>query len=177
MPDDLNIEWRITCQVVQTLDTTISGSFTTGSTFDSSGNFYVTTFDGGYVSKFDQDGNLMDAQFAECDPGANCESIVFDKAGNFYVGQAETADILKFDSDGNLIQRYDVQTSARGSDWIDLAADQSTMYYTSFEVYTFDLETGVQGPQFATLPTVRRLHCGFLMMAAFSLLIAPTSNV
>ena len=137
------------------LDTTTNASETTGSAFDSKGNFYVTSFSTSELSKFDSAGNLVAKNFATCDAGAHCESIVFDKSDNFYVGQADgTRDILKFSSGGGApIDRYDVETSARGSDWVELAADQKTLFYTSenYEVFTYDTDTDTQGAQFATL--------------------------
>lgn len=49
-----------------------------------------------------------------------------------FVGQAGgTADLLRFDGGGQLRATYDVPLERRGSDWIDLAIDQCTMYYTS----------------------------------------------
>ena len=160
--------------LIQVLDTGLSGAFTTGSAFDSAGNFYVTTFGSNVVAKFDTNGVLVNASFATCDAGSACESIVFDMAGNFYVGQAEgTRDILKFDSSGALIDRFDVATSGRGSDWIDLAADQSTLVYTSESsgVSTYDTAGDVQGAQFGTTTTspnfaLRLLGDGGALVAA-----------
>lgn len=137
--------------LVEVLDTGFSSAFTTGSAFDSAGNFYVTTFNNNYISKFDSNGNLLDATFATCD--GSCESIVFDATGNFYVGQADgNRDVLKFDSSGTLIDRFDVGTSGRGSDWIDLAADQKTLYYTSenTEIFTYDVDADAQGADFGS---------------------------
>jgi DNA-binding beta-propeller fold protein YncE len=44
--------------LVRTLDTG-KGGFTTGSAFDSAGNFYVTDFSASLVSKFDPTGTLL----------------------------------------------------------------------------------------------------------------------
>jgi DNA-binding beta-propeller fold protein YncE len=154
-----------------TLDTTISGS-TTGSAFDKDGNFYVTAFSASRLSKFDNSGTLVTPDFATCDANSHCESIVFDATGNMYVGQADgTKDVLKFDSTGAFVDRYDVQTN-RGSDWIDLAADQTTLYYTSegLDVRTYDVGTDTQGPPFAnfsgdTAFALRLLADGGLLVA------------
>ena len=117
--------------LLETLNTT-RGGFTTGMAFDSAGNLYVTNFSDSSVSRFDNQGNLLEAQFIQTDAVSSVESIVFAANGDFYVGQAGgTMDILKYDSAGNLLQRFDVATTARGSDWIYLAADQQTLYYTS----------------------------------------------
>lgn len=139
---------------LQTLNTT-RGGFTTGSAFDKNGNFYVTNFSDGSLSKFDNDGNLVSAQFVSGMASAP-ESIVFDKSGNFYVGRADgTRDIQKFDSTGASLGTFDVATTARGSDWIDLAGDQKTIYYTSenFEIKRYDVSTSTQLTDFATSNT------------------------
>jgi uncharacterized repeat protein (TIGR01451 family) len=140
-------EFTPTGTLVQTL-TDGTGSTTTGSAFDSTNNFYVTDFDSG-VSKFDNNGNLV-GPFAI---GSTPESILFDAAGNVYVGQADgTRQILKFDPNGNLLASFSPAVEDRGTDWIDLAADQKTMFYTSegHSVKTFDVSTNTQGTDFAT---------------------------
>ena len=70
-----------------TLNTGLGG-FTTGSTFDASGNFYVTAFSAGQVAKFDPTGTLLTANWAPGIGLASPESIVFDASGNAYIGNA-----------------------------------------------------------------------------------------
>lgn len=114
---------------VQCLDT-LQGNFTTGMAFDVVGNLYVTNFHAGNVRKFDNRGALI-GTFGSGYSGAP-ESIVFDRNGNAYVGAVDgDNDIRKFDPFGDLLDQFDVAIEARGSDWIDLAADQCTMFYTS----------------------------------------------
>ena len=130
---------------IQTLDTTLGG-FTTGSTFDKAGNFYVTAFSANVVSKFDPNGVLLNASWAT-GLGAN-ESIVFDKAGNAYIGNAGAAQIKKVDSNGAALQTFNVQSN---TDWIDLAADQHTLIYSdeSSTIRQFDTATNSPLPDFA----------------------------
>lgn len=109
----------------QTLDTT-KGGFTTGSTFDSAGNFYVTAFSGQVVSKFDNNGVLLNANWAN--GISNPESIVFDGAGNAYIGNAGSSTIQKVNSSGTQINSY---ATLQNTDWIDLAADQKTLLYSN----------------------------------------------
>ena len=164
--------------LVQVLDNGLGSNFTTGSAFDANGEFYVTTFFSNVVSKFDNNGALIDASFANCDAASNCESIVFDAAGNFYVGQADgTRDVLKFDAAGNQIDRYDVATSARGSDWIDLAADQKTLFHTSenFEIYRYDTETDTQLTDFGS--TSVRPNFAFRILDDGGIMIATASEI
>lgn len=144
--------WRPGTGLLATYSTT-QGGFTTGMAFDSSDNLYVTNFSARNVSRFDSTGTLIDAAFVSSSAGNNSpESIVFDAAGNFYVGHADgNADIEKYDAAGNLLATYNVATTARGSDWIDLAADQQTMFYTSenFEILRYDVVNDVQLANFA----------------------------
>lgn len=144
------VQWRHPDGTLNKTLTVSSGlGYTTGMAFDAANNLYVTEFSGQNVSKFDTSGTLL-GTFGS---GYNCnpESILFDAAGNAYVGQPDcTADILKFDSAGNLLAAFDVAVENRGSDWIDLAADQCTMFYTSegTSIKRFDVCTNSQLPDF-----------------------------
>lgn len=106
-----------------------------GMAFDSSGNLYVTNFNDQTVTKVGTTGVRL-GTFGGGYVGLP-ESIVFDRSGNAYVGQANDsffggpAPILKFGPNGNLLASYSAPFEDRGTDWIDLAADQRTMFYTS----------------------------------------------
>lgn len=167
-----------------TLSTGVGG-LTTGSAFDSAGNFYVTNFDGGSITKFTGPGDPHTPGVFASGISSAPESIVFDLAGNMYVGAADgTRDIRKFDSAGNLLATYDVATTARGSDWIDLAVDQKTMFYTSEgdEVKRFDVSTNTQLADFATgLPgsnafALRLLGDGTLLVADRQVIVRLNSS-
>lgn len=143
--------------LISTLDTQLGG-FTTGMAFDAAGNLYVTNFGADAVSKFDMTGGLIGTFGSgyHCSP----ESIVFDAAGNAYVGQADCSrDILKFNAAGNLLERFNVATEGRGSDWIDLAPKGCTALYTSEakSIKRFDLATKSPLPDFnaAALPGLK----------------------
>src|SRR5262249_9182290 len=112
------------------------------------------------------------------DLNSSNESIITDAAGNFYVGQASagssgpfTSDVLKFSPAGVLLDRLDVAITQRGSDWIDLASDQRTLYYTSEgrEIKRYDLRTHTQLADFAPLPG--------LVGEAYALRILPGGGV
>ena len=112
-----------------TLNSNQGGSMT-GMGFDAVQNLYTTNFTADTVSRFNGNDTLM-GTFGS---GYNCkpESIVFDQAGNAYVGETGCSHaILKFDAYGNLSAAYSVSTEQEGSDWIDLAPDQCTIFYTS----------------------------------------------
>src|SRR5438105_819367 len=53
----------ITGALKQTLNTGLGEFYTTGGMFDAAGNFYVTTFNGNHVAKWDSNGNLVNATF------------------------------------------------------------------------------------------------------------------
>ncbi len=137
---------------LQTLSTG-AGGFTTGMAFDPGGDVLVTNFSNNTIYKFDPTGALL-GTFASGPTGTlSNESMVRDLAGNFYVGHADgNHEIAKFDAAGNLLNTYTVATEDRGSDWVDLAADQHTIYYTSegTSVKRFDVATNTQLSDFAT---------------------------
>jgi hypothetical protein len=86
----------------------------------------------GALTRITCDQSLSD-KFGKC--GAP-SSVVFDKQGNYYVGTTSgTNKILKFNAANQWVDTYTVPVPpppfGRGTDWIELAADQVTMYYTS----------------------------------------------
>jgi hypothetical protein len=140
--------------LVRTFDTGKGAVFTTGLAFDASKNLYVTDFDANDVTKFNNDGSLA-GPFGS-GYSASPESIVFDSSGNAYVGQADGShQVLKFDpsgAPGTPIAAFSPSVETRGTDWIDLASDACTLYYTSegTTVKTFNVCTNTQGTDFAT---------------------------
>ena len=145
-----------------TLDTTTSGvngsSQETGMCFDAAGNLYTTNFFAFSMSKFDSLGGLASANlhtFGTATPN----SCLFDAAGNLYVGLADAdsgafggGDLLKFGPTGTLLATFTPATELRGTDWIDLAADQRTLLYTSEgnSIKRFDVVTNVQLPDYCS---------------------------
>jgi len=169
-----------------TLDTTTGSSHTTGMCFDSSGDLYVTTFDNNAVSKFDNTGSLVNGSFASglSEP----ESCVVDAAGDIYVGQAGgNKQIIEFNSDGGQIGSFSPAPENIGTDWIALASDQCTMFYTSEgnNVKRYDVCKDVQLPDFTSAPlsgpcfALRIRPNGEVMVACSSVVyrIDPTGNV
>jgi len=128
--------------------------YTTGLAFNTAGMLFVSCFTGNVVSRFASGGSYLSSFGSGYD--ADPESIVIDNEGNVYVGQADgTQDILKFNSTGQLIESFDVATENRGSDWIELASDQCTMFYTSEGtlIKRYDVCSDEQLTDFATLPS------------------------
>ncbi len=184
---------------IQTLDTGISGFDIkqTGMGFDQAGNLYVTNFDElgifdvpplvlNSVTRFDTNGTLLlPNPFVSADPASGVESIVFDAAGNFYVGQAgsftpgSTKDIIKFDALGNRLMSFTVATENSGAETIDLAADQTTLFYTSEGrlIKRYDVGTDTQLADFATLPGAGLEAFSLRILDDGGVLVADTENV
>ena len=170
-------EYTPTGTLVQTLNTNTNSQYTTGSAFDAAGNFYVTTFNTGILTKFSP-GSLSGVNFASI--GGDQESITIGKAGSFYVGEADGGGEISKHllSDGTLVQNYTAAIGPRGTDWIDLAADQTTIYYSSegstIRRYSTvgagsqlsDFETGKGGTMYA-----------LRILANGGVLVANTNNI
>ena len=137
--------------VKDTLDTTTGSSEDTGMCFDAGGNLRSTNFEAANVSLFDNIGNLVQAIWAKGFTGEP-ESCIVDRAGHIWFGIADSDEIREYDADGTLLNTFHAQRQNRGTDWIDLAADQCTIYYTSegSSVKRFNTCTNQQEPDFAT---------------------------
>jgi sugar lactone lactonase YvrE len=141
--------------LIETLDSTTASTFTSGMCFDASGNLYSTQFNANTISKFSPGGSLLASHFGSGYTSAP-ESCVLNAAGQLYAGQANGLHtIRKLDAAGNLLASYSPVVGARGTDWIDLAADQCTMHYTSEDavVRRFDVCTNTQLSNFVTAPS------------------------
>lgn len=137
------------------------GYVTTGMCFSPQGDILATRFDYPDPTLYSAAGAVLDDAFAR-PPGSpsfwSAESCVFDRSGNVYIGQAggsssddEDVAVKKFDRYGNALDSYTVPTGPRGTDWIDLAGDQCTLYYTSEDttVRRYNLCTRTALPPFA----------------------------
>ena len=134
---------------------------TTGMCFSPQGNVLATRFGYPDPTYYSAAGAVLDEAFAR-PPGSPPfnyhESCVFDRSGNVYIGQAgissssdEDVALKKFDRYGNALDSYTVPTGPRGTDWIDLAGDQCTLYYTSEDttVRRYNVCTRTPLPDFA----------------------------
>ena len=137
-------------KLVDTLNTTSGSSEETGMCFDRQGNLYVTNWTTNSMTKFNSDGVLIGYPFGT--PfNSHPESCVADASGNVYVGESDdSARIVKFDSNGVELATFSPQVEERGVDWLDLAADQCTVFYTSEgnAVKRFNVCTNSQMPDF-----------------------------
>jgi cysteine-rich repeat protein len=109
------------------------GGTTAGCAFNNDGSkLYTTDFSFAKVVVFDVRDLHSVLQTIDTSPGGSAESIVFDATGDFYVGHADgDLKIRKYSADGGLLAMYSAATGERGTDWMDLAKDQCTLYYTS----------------------------------------------
>lgn len=138
------------------------GYVTTGMCFSPQGNILATRFGYPDPTLYNAAGAILDDEFAR-PPGSpafnSAESCVFDRSGNVYIGQAgasgsadDQVAVRKFDRYGNALDSFTVPTGPRGTDWIDLAGDQCTLYYTSEDttVRRYNLCTRTELPPLAT---------------------------
>lgn len=114
------------------------GDIVTGLCFTPAGEVLATRFQWPGPILYGRLGTILDENFAGTSSMSTHESCVYDRSGNVFIGVAgangapdSSVPIRKFDRYGNLIDTFVVPTGTRGSDWIDLAGDQCTIYYTS----------------------------------------------
>jgi streptogramin lyase len=133
------------------------GDFTTGMAYDPDGNLYVTNFSDGSIAKFDNAGNLIDSRWALMTT-LQPECIVRDRNGDFYVSSAADEGLVhKFAPDGSLIRTFDFNPSnvgRGGTDWMDLARDNCTMFWTVEEnnIRMYDVCNDIDLGVFNTAP-------------------------
>ena len=141
---------------------------TTGSAFDRDGNFYVTTFTegatNGTVVRFARDFDASTQTPLSLPTGASApESISFDAQGRMYVGHARlpTDRVVLMTTSGTIVDTFAPATEGyqgdatnpHGTDWVDLASDQKTLFYTSEGrlIKRYDVAARAQLDDFANL--------------------------
>ena len=134
---------------VGSLNNGLGNPFDTGMCFDAAGNLLATNFSS-TLTRFDPTGTVLPPN-PFINHGATNESCAIDASGNVYVGGAGTR-VLQVRLDGNLVDTFTPVNVDRGTDWIDLAADQKTMLYASEgnTIYRYDVSTHTQLAPFAT---------------------------
>ena len=164
-----------------------------GMRFDASGNLYVTHWcadpscrTGNTVEHF----NTMGVSQGAFQSGYWCNphAIAFDATGKAYVGQADcTGDILELAPGGAPITFAETPEN-RGAFWIDLAADNCTVFYTSEgpDVKRFNVCTNAQLTDFNVAPLpggegqdLRVLPDGGLIVSSYRVIVRldGTGNV
>ena len=129
-----------------TLNTT-RGGFTTGMAFDTGGALYVSNFSDASIAKFTNAGALVAGQYIS-GTGGNPESIVFNAAGQMLVG-GPGVQLKRYSSTGAFLQNY----GATRVDFIDLAADQKTVFVTEETsiIKRFDISTNTAMSNFVNM--------------------------
>jgi hypothetical protein len=121
----------------ETITDSQGNGFTAGCAIDSTFHLYTTNFSNTKVVRYaiiPPHIVLQTIDTGVTSPGGHSESIVFDGIGNFYVGHPDGNHLVhKYNVAGVLERTYAVaiEVGGRGSDWIELASDQKTLFYTS----------------------------------------------
>lgn len=145
-------EFTPTGALVATYDTGTGSNETTGMCFDAAGNLYATMFTSGVVSKFSPTGTLINGSFVSGFAGSP-ESCQVNQAGELLVGTTG-GQIKRFNATtGALLNTY---TVSGGAGWIDIAADQCTVFYAddSSTVQRFNICTNTQLATFANMSSL-----------------------
>jgi cysteine-rich repeat protein len=140
----------------ETIDTGFSGAMTAGCAFNQDrSKLFTIVYGADKVVVFDMTHPHSILQTIDTSPGIGPESVVFDAAGNFFVGHGYgNKSIRKYNASGTFLESFSAAIDSRGTDWIDLATDQCTLFYTSVGrlVKRFDVCANTQLTDFATLP-------------------------
>lgn len=133
------------------------GGVARGCAVDAAGDLYATNYTNSLVAKLAgaHPHDNMQTLDVLAPGGSRPESVVFAANGDFFVGVAGgNMDIQRYNAAGVLQGTYDVATENEGSNRVDLAADQQTIFYTSKgrRIMRYNVATGTQLPDFAVLP-------------------------
>ena len=114
------------------------GDIVTGMCFSPSGEVLATRFSWPLPILYSHNGAMLNENFGDPVVMSTHESCVFDPAGDVYIGMAgassspdESVPVRKFSRYGELRDTFVLPTGTRCTDWIDLAGDHCTLYYTS----------------------------------------------
>ena len=125
--------------------TDAAGGFTTGCAVDEAGDLHTTFFGSNKLVTF---AGAHPHASTTITPGQSTpESIVFAQNGDYYVGFLSSG-IERYNAAGVLQQTY----PAGRVDWMDLAIDQKTIFFTTEggTVFRYDLATDSALPPFST---------------------------
>ena len=151
-------------------DGTGSGA-TAGCAFDSAYRLFTTNFSNAKIVRFAID-NAHPIVQTISGGFSQSESVAFDGHGFFYVGYAGGG-LEKYNHDGVFQASFSPTVENRGVDWIDVASDGQTIFYTSEgrKIFRFSTVTG-QLPVYVDLSTVSGGTNGKL----FAIRILPPGN-
>jgi hypothetical protein len=150
--------------LVCTMNDASGTTYTTGSGFDKFGNFYVTNFGVGTISKFNNSGTLINSAFMTSNntPESIVNVSVGPLAGTSFVGGpnavAGAPVINQYNTaTGALMNSYTVAPgngSTGGTDWVDFKNDHVTVIYDSEGtiIKSYNIQTSTQNADFGTAP-------------------------
>jgi hypothetical protein len=133
------------------------GAIATGFCRAPDGDVLSTRWSQGGVVRVTAAGSVRYDKFGGIFGTGSDESCAFDHSGSAWVGEAvptsaETASLVHIAADGRVLETLQLPVGERGTDWIELDANQCTLYYTSedSDVRRFDVCTHQPLPHFAT---------------------------
>jgi hypothetical protein len=169
-----------------TLDTQTGCNEDTGMAFDSANNLYATaafgncTATGGTETKFDNMGNRIGPFGGPFSAPGSTESITINAAGHIFTGQPDgSKQVVENNAAGGFVANHSPATENRGTDWIDLAADQCTLFYTSegSHIKRFNVCTDTQLADFAAMPIAASTAYALRIRPNGEVLVAATTEV
>ena len=145
--------------LVCTLNDASGTTYTTGSEFDSAGNFYVTNFGSGTISKFSNTATLLSSSFMTANNTPKSVVVVESGplSGSTFVGGPGAADIQQFNTaTGALTKTFPVTggNGTNGTDWLDFKTDGVTALYDGegTAILSYNFQTQTQNANFVTAP-------------------------
>jgi hypothetical protein len=126
------------------------GGATAGCTFDSAYRLFTTNVASSKVVRFSVDNGHGPISSVTAPNLTQNESVAFDGHGNFYVGYTGTdqsnAGLAEYSHQGTLLNSFlppTVTLENSGVDWIDVASDGQTIFYTSQgrTIFTYNTST------------------------------------
>ncbi|MGH2724511.1 MAG: hypothetical protein ACRDI0_09670 [Actinomycetota bacterium] len=140
----------------ETISDGSEGGFTTGCSFNPDlSQLYTTSFSAGTMPVY-QNASPHPIVDTITPPRGTPESVVFAANGHFFVGGPFNPQIDEYDAAHTLVDSDTVTVAdgTGGPDWIDLSADQATMFYATEGriIGRFNVATDTDLSDFATLP-------------------------
>jgi hypothetical protein len=133
-----------------------------GMCFDLNGNLYATDWDAYQMTKFNNKGGVVNNPWGRTFSTTPETCVVTQGGDAVYVGTAQAEPTLyKRDLAGNPTGQFTLAVDDYGIDWIDLAPDQCTIYYTSYgdKVKRFNVCTNTQLSDFASGLPAHNVGC------------------
>jgi hypothetical protein len=163
--------------LLNTLNDGTNESYTAGGAFDVNNNFFVADDLNGQISMYNSSGQLQPLFASGL---TNPLSLAFDSTGNLYVGQQTTPYIAVFNPGG--LRQPDIgplATELYGVDWIALAADECTIYYTTegTDVLGYNKCTHTQLPMLNVTPFTGANAFQLQILANGDVLVADSGSV